>query len=618
MSVPNNGIHRPENPLSGCQVNVSHQSTRTLTVSQPQSSMPSSAAQKIRILGLSNLLLTASFLTLANCLPPVWSQTNRPPASLEDLPPVRPVDPKPIPDLPSTPKPTSPILPKSISPSSPTESPLLDAPEESFFVESIEVLGATVLQEEIEDEVKALENEWLNVERLLDLRTRITQLYIDNGYITSGAFLPSNQKLKSGFIKIQVVEGQIEDIQITGLKRLRKKYVRRRISPATKAPLNKAVLEKNLQLLQLNPLLKRVNAELTAGSAPGLNTLLIDIEPAREFHLGASIDNYRSPSIGSIQGNLNIAHDNLFGLGDRITGATSITDGLNLYEIGYTLPINARDGTIGVRYSNAASEIVASEFRDLDISNDFESLSFELRQPVVKTPNTEIALGFSFDLQENQSFLADQPFPFSQGPDAEGIAKTRVLRFSQEWTQRQPSNVVSLRSQFNLGVDIFDATVNATGPSANFFSWVGQAQYVQRLPLRALLISRLSTQLTPDALLNQERFGIGGIRSVRGYASNQLLTDNGILGSVECQFPLTSNPNILQLSPFIEAGKGWNNFGEDPDPSALLSIGVGIRWQPIPDLSLRFDYGLPLVGIEDQGNSLQEQGFYFSLQYQPL
>ncbi|WP_233501883.1 ShlB/FhaC/HecB family hemolysin secretion/activation protein [Acaryochloris thomasi] len=480
------------------------------------------------------------------------------------------------------------------------------------------MLGATVLQEEIEAEVQALENQTVTLEQLLDLRTRIAKLYNDNGYITSGAFLPSNQNLSDGIIQIQVVEGQLEEIQIIGLKRLRKKYVRRRISPAAKVPLNQAELEKKLQLLQLNPLLKRVNAELTVGSSPGLNTLLVNVEQAREFHVGASIDNYRSPAIGSIQGSLNLAHDNFLGLGDRITAATSITAGLNLYDLGYTVPINARDGTIGVRYSNAASEIVASELRPLDISNDFESLSLELRQPVVKTPNTEIALGLSFDLQQNQSFLADQPFPFSQGPDADGIAKTRVLRFSQEWTQRQPRNVVALRSQFNLGVDVFDATVNVEGPSANFFSWVGQAQYVQRLPLRALLISRLSTQLTPDSLLNQERFGIGGISSVRGYASNQLLTDNGILGTVECQFPLTSNPNVLQLSPFIDAGKGWNNFGADPSPSALVGIGVGLRWQPIPDLSLRFDYGLPIVDLDDRGNSLQEQGFYFSLQYQPL
>ncbi len=582
--------------------------------------MPCLELRKNCMLGLSRILFaTASILALTMGLAPAKSQTNSQPEPEipENLPPVRPVDPNPIPDLPAAPKPTTPILPKSTSPSSPPNSPASDAPEGSFFVETIEVLGATVLQEEIEAEVKALENQTVTLEQLLDLRTRITKLYNENGYITSGAFLPSNQNLADGNIQIQVVEGQIEDIQITGLKRLRKKYIRRRIAPAAKAPLNQAKLEKKLQLLQLNPLLKRVNAELTAGSSPGQNTLLVDVEQAREFHLGASIDNYRSPAIGSIQGNLNLAHDNVLGLGDRIIVATSITGGLNLYDLGYTVPINARDGTIGVRYSNAESGIIASGFSDLDISNNFESLSFDFRQPIVKTPNTEVALGLAFELRENRSFLEDAPFSFTLGPD-DGVARTRVLRFSQEWTQRQPRNVLSLRSQFNLGVDVFDATVNAEGPSANFFSWVGQAQYVQRLPLRALLISRLSAQLTPDDLLNQERFGIGGIRSVRGYASNQLLTDNGVLGSVECQFPLTKNPNILQLSPFIEAGKGWNNFGANPDPSALVGVGVGFRWQPISDLSLRLDYGVPLVGIEDRGNSLQDQGVYFSVQYQPL
>ncbi|MEM7066488.1 MAG: POTRA domain-containing protein [Cyanobacteria bacterium P01_B01_bin.77] len=36
------------------------------------------------------------------------------------------------------------------------------------------------------------------------------------GYITLGVFLPNNQDLTNGTVQVQMVEGQIEDIQVNG------------------------------------------------------------------------------------------------------------------------------------------------------------------------------------------------------------------------------------------------------------------------------------------------------------------------------------------------------------------------------------------------------------------
>jgi hemolysin activation/secretion protein len=111
---------------------------------------------------------------------------------------------------------------------------------------------------------------------------------------------------------------------------------------------------------------------------------------------------------------------------------------------------------------------------------------------------------------------------------------------------------------------------------------------------------------------------VGGVDTVRGYQQNQLIADNGILGSVEVRVPLTSDSRLLQLAPFFEIGTVWNNREIDPDPTTIASLGLGLRWLIKPDLSLRLDYGIPLISVGDQGNSLQENGFYFSLRYQPF
>jgi hemolysin activation/secretion protein len=108
---------------------------------------------------------------------------------------------------------------------------------------------------------------------------------------------------------------------------------------------------------------------------------------------------------------------------------------------------------------------------------------------------------------------------------------------------------------------------------------------------------------------------MGGVDTVRGYRQNQLVADNGILGSVEVRIPLTSNPNPLQLAPFFEIGTAWNNQDPDPDPGTIASLGLGLRWQISSSLDLRLDYGIPLIEVNNRGDSLQENGLHFSLRY---
>ena len=100
---------------------------------------------------------------------------------------------------------------------------------------------------------------------------------------------------------------------------------------------------------------------------------------------------------------------------------------------------------------------------------------------------------------------------------------------------------------------------------------------------------------------------------MRGYAQNQLVTDNAVVGTVELRVPLSAIPNELQLIPFLDAGTGWNNNTENPDPSVLVGTGLGLQWQPNPDANFRLTYGVPLVNIPDRGNSWQENGIYFFL-----
>jgi hemolysin activation/secretion protein len=561
---------------------------------------------------LGALLLLTILEAVAN------AQSESPPPDLPFSNPTEPTRPAPLdPPIPPIPPTDDPLRPSDIEePQTPEDIPGAD--ELVFSVDRIEVVGNTVLENEIAALVQPLEGQEVSLSQLLDLRTDITNLYVDNGYVTSGAFLPNNQDLTDGEVQIQVIEGGIETIQVNGLSRLREAYVRDRIAIATGSPLRVDRLQDSLRLLQIDPLLERIDAELTAGSRPGQNILVVDAVEADPFNLVLTVDNYRATSIGSTQAGILAFYGNVLGFGDFASALYEFTEGLDLYELRYGIPLNAYDGTLQVRYENADSRIITPQFVDAGIRNESETFSVSFRQPLTRSINQEVALGLALDLRESRSFILDDiPFSFSIGPE-NGVSKVSALRFSQEWLTRDISSVVALRSQFSLGLEIFNATVNDTGTDGQFFSWLGQFQWVEQVSPGMLLVSRVNAQLTPDSLLPLERFSVGGIDTVRGYPQNQLVTDNAVVGSIELRIPLSSIPNELQIIPFVDVGTGWNNQTPNPDPSVLVGTGVGLQWQPDPGANLQVTYGIPLVNVPKRGNSLQDNGIYFSITLQPL
>lgn len=117
-----------------------------------------------------------------------------------------------------------------------------------------------------------------------------------------------------------------------------------------------------------------------------------------------------------------------------------------------------------------------------------------------------------------------------------------------------------------------------------------------------------------------EQFSIGGIDTVGGYRNNQRVADNGIVGTAEVRIPIIRDLDgfgLLQLAPFFDVGTTWNNNG-NTDSSTLASVGLGLRWQLGNFLSARLDWGIPLISIDQQGDSLQDNGIFFSVSIQPF
>jgi len=518
-------------------------------------------------------------------------------------------------------------------------------------------------------------------ERIAAIKDAITLLYIEYGYITSRAVEePSNQSISSdGVVKFRIIEGQIESLKICDYNeqnieyyndndrcdRTRQnanyydkvnrgynlKYVRDRIQLGISKPFNVRKLQEQVRLLELDPLFdenstfekckqqnnqtcsRKIDAILrpSANGEDGKSELIIKIPPTKFFRANLSFDNSAPPSIGAERLKTDVSFANLAGLGDNLVASLQVDplhfsgkEDLRFAGLSYQLPLNSMNGTIQLRVERRRERIIQKPFDQFNLRAKAELYEVVYRQPLVRSYTNEFALSLGLAVQNGQTFIFnDTPFPFGIGPDKDGISRTSVLKFGQDYIHRGVTGTWLLQSQFNLGTGLFGATSNRGSiPDGRFISWLGQVQRLQQIGEAHLLIVQADLQLSPNSLLPSQQFVIGGSQSLRGYRQNVRFGDNGFRFSLEDRITLSRDQNrepIFQLTPFIDVGTVLNrsdNPNKLPPQKFLLGTGLGLLWQPLPKLNLRLEYAFPLVDLRDRGQNLQDKGIYFSINYQ--
>ena len=489
---------------------------------------------------------------------------------------------------------------------------------EKIVVDRFEIVGSTVFNsDELDKITEPYEHRPLTLSELFQVRTAITKFYTDLGYVNSGAYIPP-QELSNGKVTISVVEGTLEAINVTGTKHLNPKYIAQRIQRAAGKPVNVDSLLEALQVLRLDPLIANVSAELSAGINPGTSMLDIQIEEADVFSINTSFNNTRSPSVGSNQRSIGLSHGNLFGFGDKFNFGYTNTKGSDSFDVSYAIPYNAKNGTISFAYGINDNDVIEEPFNSLDIQSKSRYYEFSLRQPLILKPNRELALGLSFSRQESETSLLNTPFALSRGADEDGNTRISAIRLFQELVDRDERQVFAARSQLSIGVNLFDATSNADAPDSTFVAWRGQSQWVRRLDEDFLFLLRGDVQLATTPLVPLEQFRLGGIGSTRGYRQDLILGDNGIFASAELRVPLLRIDRldgVLQIAPFFDIGTVWNNDDVAIATKTLPSVGLGLNFTAGERFNARLDWGIPLVNVDTDSNSLQEDGVYFSIDY---
>jgi hemolysin activation/secretion protein len=381
----------------------------------------------------------------------------------------------------------------------------------------------------------AYSNRQVSAQELQELAQKLTAYLVERGYVSSGVIVP-DQKVSDGIVTLRVVPGRVTETAIAGNKRLRDSYINRRLGDVYSSPLNVNDIASRLQLLELDPRIGRINAAVKPGAARGTAVLSLDVEERQAFGFSVGMDNHISPNVGSEQLRAEIHHLNLTGFGDTLQLTYSDAEGYSGGTAAYSIPLTRWNTVATVFYEHSDSRIVTQPFASLDIEGNTTRYGAELRQPIFRSPQSELTLGLGFDAQKVESFLLGEPFSFSAG-DSEGVSRTTAVSFTQEYVRSQPAHVFALRSSFTFGVDALNASIGGVGDGL-FRYWLGQAQWVQKLGVwDSLLRVNGQLRLSDDALPAYRKYALGGAESVRGYRENLIVRDNGALLTREWSVP---------------------------------------------------------------------------------
>jgi len=458
----------------------------------------------------------------------------------------------------------------------------------------------------------------LRAVELEELRHQITRLYVDRGYVSSGAIVPEDA-YRDGSLRITLVEGRVARLVTKGMDGLSDAYVAARLYGSDE-PVNAKQMQERFQLLLADPLFERMQARLIPGSAPGSSIVDVDVTRARRVQVSAFANNQLAPAIGSTNAGLDFTWRNLTGWGDALDAVLYKSGGSHNVDFGWLIPLLARHTTLAVRVTHGRSSVVEEPLDTLDIDSVVRSREVTLAHPFVNQTNRRLTLGVSFTERRNRVSIGGEPFSFESGGTGEPseTVRVRAWRMFQDLSMRLGRHVLVLRSTFVAGRSnvVADAALPDQA-SASYRLWQGQAQAALAVGEQgAQWLIRGNLQRSADRLPALERLSVGGRHTVRGYRENQLVRDNGYSISAEYHHPLfadaASSRRRLTLVPFVDLGGGGNR-GEPM--RRLASAGLGLTWMLNEfEGDIFFAKRLERRAADTHGD-LQDRGIHFSLRY---
>lgn len=458
--------------------------------------------------------------------------------------------------------------------------PIPGAEAVRFTLNKVIITGNTVFtNEQLQTVFASSLHKTISVADLQTLVQKITTDYREKGYILSRALLPP-QEIKDGTVRIEIIEGFISTVSVTGKPAGARKLIEEYGQHITQSrPLKLADMQRAMLLMNDLPGITVKAIIIPSKTTPDA----ADLTLVADYNLlSAAIeqDNYSTRFLGPIESSLALSVNSIFAGGDVTGGNATVTSKVSemqYYNLYHTQPLTS-DGlsyTIGTSYTATQPQFLLAPVEIVGLSASFYG---NLTYALIRSREQNLFLHALANYQNVTSTILG--FPLYQD-------RVRSLTFGGTYETSDRWN-----GSDNMGLDLVQGfPILGAAMHAEQSRPEGRAQYTRMMlnisrlqqPFykRLSLFTALSGQYSFQPLLATEQFSIGGPIYGRGYGPSEIVGDEGLAGKVELRFDTQPEKYFLQTVEyyvFYDAGVIWNrDTFNQPQRQDLTSTGAGVR-----------------------------------------
>jgi hemolysin activation/secretion protein len=437
----------------------------------------------------------------------------------------------------------------------------------------------------------------------------ISERYRTADYHLSRAIIPV-QDVQDGHLRIQVIEGVISELEITG-NDVDIFGARKILEPVIhETPARFKTLERQLLIVNDTPGVRVADTALDEiGIATGRFRLAVKLTTWR-IYSSFGLDNAGTSAVGPLQAYSAAAFNSYLAAGDSLAvSLATVPDTpreLRFGRISYDVPIGIDGVRVGVSASD--SEVWPGDERR-NILDRTVSQGYELRGSAtpLQTRKSSLSVTVATSMSDPYEKTA---FGYNYQDHI------RLVSLAADYKVQDPLNgwnyaTVALRQGIaGLGASqAGDPLSSRVDASPDFAIFAYAYNRYQTLSKEWSVKTSLTGQFASGPLLSSQRFYLGGAAFGPGYFSG----DNGVAGSAELRFDRAINSTFVkeyQLYAFVDGGRVWDAGGVIK-PS-LASVGAGLRFLLGNDLQGNIAIATP-IHYTTRTNNLQDVRILFSL-----
>jgi len=478
--------------------------------------------------------------------------------------------------------------------------------------------------------VRPYYNAPLDSETISVIKKRVIEYYQNHDRpVVAVTAIP--QDITKGVLQLMVTEGKLGKVTCKGNQWFKDDRLVEAIQLEPGENIASDILDQNLYWLNRNPF-RQVDAIYKPGKEEGTTDIELICKDRFPFHIYTGIDNTGNDVTGNNRLFTGFNWGNVFWTDQRLSYQFATSSDFKRYQahtLYYEIPLPWWQHMINLYggYSHVDADFHVPTIRGVRFRTHGFSLQTSLRYDItLKSRRSflhEVTWGFDFKRTNNNLDLGGIPII-----SEDNVNLTQFqLGYNLGYTTSPISLSFEIEGFYSPGKWVSDQT-NTDYQSLRPFA---KNQYVYARTAFTLIYkfyeewslhNYFRGQVASCNLLPSEEYGVGGYNTVRGYKERIVNGDQTFIWNLEVRTPPVSILNALA---------GWKKFNDEfqvlvfydyglsgvrkaapgqPKTSYLMSIGPGVRYNVIPYLTFRADWGFQL---HDLNLGAPHQRLHFSL-----